>query len=292
MDINRLHHFSVVAQTVHLRQAAMLLGITPAALSKSLKLFQQELGIQLLRPIGRNIELTPEGKKLASKAKALLTQIDQVEKELKAGKSDREVLRFGSFEVFTTHFVAKALKSHFNENEFFIHEALPGQLEEMVLQGEIDFALSYISIPKPNLSIQKIATIEMGIYGHKNLVAKKDFSDWPFVVPLSTIERTPDRAQGLDGWPDHRYQRFTPYNVQLLETALGLASEGLAVGYFPEFLVKLYNEKLRKEFQLEKLICPYSLKSSVPIYLIMKNGQLESLGVKKFLKTFRQQLQV
>ena len=55
MDTNRLHYLCAVAQTGSLRQAAELVGVSPAALSKALRVLAGEVGYELLLPVGRGI---------------------------------------------------------------------------------------------------------------------------------------------------------------------------------------------------------------------------------------------
>ncbi len=62
MDTNRLRQFCAIAETGSMTKASRLLHITHSGLSKSMKLLQEELGLELLRPCGRGIMLTEHGK--------------------------------------------------------------------------------------------------------------------------------------------------------------------------------------------------------------------------------------
>ena len=64
--------------------AAEALGYTPSAVSQQLSALQAEARIDLLRPVGRRLELTDAGRTLVARAGELLAHLEEIETELAA----------------------------------------------------------------------------------------------------------------------------------------------------------------------------------------------------------------
>src|SRR4051812_3199774 len=112
METNRLHQFCVIAETGNLRKAAEMLGISHGGLSKSLKVLEEEVGLELVIPSGRGLAVTDEGREFHARAKAFLSQLDSL--TAKSSQKSRE-LRVGTFEVFSTYFLAQVLAADLKE---------------------------------------------------------------------------------------------------------------------------------------------------------------------------------
>lgn len=62
MNLRHLEFFKELANTQHMSKAAENLGISQPSLSYAIKKLEEELGVPLFEPDGRNIKLTPLGK--------------------------------------------------------------------------------------------------------------------------------------------------------------------------------------------------------------------------------------
>src|SRR5271168_2893292 len=98
MDTDRLRYFCTVAQTAHIHRAAELLGISPAALSKSIKQLESELGLRLLASSGRGIAITDDGKSFAARAERWLADWDLLVASSQTKARETRTLRIGAFE--------------------------------------------------------------------------------------------------------------------------------------------------------------------------------------------------
>lgn len=288
MDTNRLRYFCTVAQTVNIHRAAELLHLSPAALSKSIKLLEEEVGLQLLLPAGRGIAITEEGRRFAMEAERVLSQVQGLHAFKQKRANGGPTLRLGSFEVFTTHALAKILPRE--SFTLTLHELVPGKLEEAIAAGQLDLGITYLPIPHPELDFLKVATLTMGVYGRPELLNRFDLKDLPFAVPVTPLQGTPTKVVGLDGWPDNLYVRSVRYRVTLMESALELCRRGQAVAYLPKFVVKLHNEKVTSAFQLQAYSRSLPIGSKYtqqPVYLIKRKSRDEDQWSKKIAKELR-----
>lgn len=83
MELSQLNYFLVAARYEHMTKAAKELHIAQPALTKSIHKLEQELGIPLFSPSGRNIKLTIYGKHLVEKLQPLLSKLHSIPEEMK-----------------------------------------------------------------------------------------------------------------------------------------------------------------------------------------------------------------
>jgi DNA-binding transcriptional LysR family regulator len=128
---------------------------------------------------------------------------------------------------------------------------LPGRIERAIADGVADIGITYLPIPTSNVEFVEIATVPMGIFGRKGGFKGVDFAELPFAVPVQPVAGVPTKACGIDGWPDDQFPRRHRYRVSMMESALELCRQGLAVAYLPKFVAHLHNRGASQALQLE-----------------------------------------
>jgi DNA-binding transcriptional LysR family regulator len=285
MDIDRIRYFCTFADTGSLVRASELLRVSQPALSKALRLLEAEVGCKLMEPDGRGLRLTESGRQLKAAAHPLLNQWMEVPSLIQGAKRSQTV-RLGSFEVFTTYFLGPLLRQH-PIAHLEVQELTPGKMEDAVASGQVDLGITYIPIPKSGINFIEAARIKMGVFGVKAF-QKMPAEKLTFVIPTQPVEGTPSKVVGLDGWPDHLYPRTIGYRVAMMESALELCRQGLAVAYLPEFVVQLHNEQVKAKYELVELECSVPMnKRSQSVYIVQRASDPESSVVKATAKTLR-----
>ena len=284
MDIDRIRYFCVFADTGSLVRASELLRISQPALSKAMKLLETEMGCRLLEPDGRGLRLTESGRQLKSSAQPLLNQWMEIPGRLQ-GIKRKPVTRLASFEVFTTYFLGPLMKQLPLAN-LEVQELAPGKLEEAVASGQVDIGVTYVPIPKPHVVFTEASRIKMGVFGLKSFRSSTDLL--PFVIPAQPLEGTPSKVTGLDGWPDHLYPRRIDYRVTLMESAMELCRQGVAVAYLPEFVVKLHNDLVKPQYALVDLGCAVPVANRWQrVFIVQRATESETATVKAIARALR-----
>lgn len=283
METNRIRQFCVVAETENLRKAAELLGCTHGGLFKSLKVLEGDLGFKLFRKEGRGITITEKGKKLLPRARKFLAAQDDF---LGGGLPTEKVLRIGTFEVFSTYFFSRCLARDLNE-KLILRELVPGALEHALLNDNIDVGITYEPIPMQGLKILEVAKFPMALFGKKELFGGIPIDKIPFAAPAIPVDSIVSGVKGLDGWPDNRVPRDIHYKVDMMETALQLCSEGLAVGFFPEFVVELYNKMRIDSLRIQKIPSD-TVAIKRKVFLVLRSSAEETAEIKKITRRIRQ----
>ena len=75
MDTHRLKYFLRIAEEGSITRAAKVLGIAQPALSRQIRLLEEDLGITLFARTRRGVHLTEEGERLRSSTAAPLRQL-------------------------------------------------------------------------------------------------------------------------------------------------------------------------------------------------------------------------
>ncbi len=286
MDIDRLRYFVVLCNSASMREAAEHLHISQPALSKAMKLLEFELKEQLFVASGRRILVTDKGRLIAQRAQRILSELKKItDNEYVSGENR---IRIGSFEVFTTYFMGTLAVDVLKDYKIQLRELIPGQLEEQIALRNVDMGITYLPIPNQELEFIRVADIEMGIFGHRKKFGKSEFLNFPFVVPITPVQGVPHKVKGLDGWPDDRIPRNIQYQVELMETALELCRQGMAVAYLPKFVVELHNIQVKQDFTLQNLTPPKELKSAKQgVYVVKRKSDVEHPVFRKIATVLR-----
>lgn len=285
METNRLHQFHTLYQAGNLRKAADLLGISHSGLSKSMAALEREINYTLFVQSGRGIAFTDQGHELAQKIPQFLEGLDFLISP--NANDEKQVLRIGSFEVFTTYF-AKLMGPVFDDYDLDFHELVPGKMEKALLTREIDLAVTYEPIPLPGIEHLKVADIEMGAFVRKGAFKGVDLLDIPFAAPLIPVEGGLTGVKGLDSWPDHKIKREIRFRVDLMETAVSLARNGHCAVFLPTFVARLHNELMKDEYHLVKKATPPKMKTiRRKVYIVKRESTLEDSKVKKLAAYLR-----
>lgn len=252
MDLTRLRHFVTVVETGSMRRASDLIGCTPAAISKSVKMLEREVGTALTRPDGRGIRPTIDGERLAANATRLLAEYQLLRQSIGpvSGQNELGTLRIASFEVFTTYFLGELATAEFDGQPISITSSIPGAVEHAVAAKDADFGLTCAPSPVTGVEHTRVGAVPTSVYhAAGSPIGHMDLDEVPFVVPASRVEGPTVENSNADGWPDRRPRRAM-YRVNAMESALELCRRGGACVFVPRFVVALHNRQVRPKFQL------------------------------------------
>ncbi len=109
-----MRYFLSLARTGSITKSAELHSISAPAFSKAIRVFQEEIGHELTLPSGRGLVLTDYAKSLVPAIESIIQQMDMLKQNADTHLGERgKHLRIATFEVFSTHFMTKALSEFF-----------------------------------------------------------------------------------------------------------------------------------------------------------------------------------
>lgn len=256
---NWLPAFRAVAETQHLPAASKQLHVSPSALSRTIRLLEEDLGQPLFNRVGRNIERNATGDKLLSAVRDAMRLIDEALGAMAATQFVGPV-KISSFEPITSRFVLPSLM-HLRTQ----HPQLLPHLTQVpsaahnraLLQGQIDVALTIDPRPDAEVTTKKLKELPCAAFvgpGHPlagTSPSEEEILGHAFVAP--------DDTDGIsrDGWPPDRRRQIGMYGD--LGVALDVVCSGTFVGVLPVDLAAAHPELTRLEMGSIAPIALYAL---------------------------------
>jgi DNA-binding transcriptional LysR family regulator len=144
MELRHLRSFAVLAQELHFSRAARRLNIVQPALSKQIKLLEEEVGCLLLHRNRRGVALSEAGRQFLAEAEQALEHVERAaEAARRAGMGQLGRVRIGySASAVHSGVLASALvriETEMPEIEVVLERVEPWQQNERLLADEIDF---------------------------------------------------------------------------------------------------------------------------------------------------------
>jgi DNA-binding transcriptional LysR family regulator len=143
ISLRQIRSFVAVYEEGSFTAAARREGATQSGISQHLKQLESELGAALLERNGRDVEPTLAGKLYYRECVEVLKKLEAAQQSV-AVHHVRGAIRVGLMPTFTRSVLAPALDSFLASapgSEISITEAYSGVLTEMILKGELDFAI-------------------------------------------------------------------------------------------------------------------------------------------------------
>jgi DNA-binding transcriptional LysR family regulator len=286
MEINRIKYFRTVFEVRSIRKASEILHITPGALSKSMKVLEEELENALFLPDGRNIVPSDFGKKFYHLSENLVNAHSKLSSELNSLET-QDSFTIATWEVFSSYFCSIFAQIDFEDMALRVIERVPNELENSILDGVADVGITYAPIPHPELEFVKVGQIEYDVHATKNSFLDCKVSEIPFSVPITIFPESPTGVKTLDNWPSE-CERKVVFQFELLETALEVARFGKAAIFCPTFLIGLQNKTLLQKHRLYPV-----KKNSLPkvkrsVYLVKRKSIPNSKGFEELRKVLKE----
>lgn len=236
MELNKLYYFYIVAKHQHVTHAAEELHIAQPALTKAIKILEQDLGVPLFYKRKRNIYLTSFGEHLKGRLDSVFNVLDKIPQEFEdLKKQEKHTVNLNVLAASTV--VTEAIVNFKKKNEQAIFQVIQNE-EEMNCDISITTnAVDFSKLPpfeKRCIIEEKIylAVPEKSEYGLKDFIDLKDVRDKGFVnLAGSRLFRTIcDKFCLSAGFkPKIIFESDSPMAVK------NLIGAGAGIGFWPAF---------------------------------------------------------
>lgn len=240
MEIRQLRYFIAIAEREHFNRAAEYLHIVQPALTRQMKLLEEELGVQLFERLPRGVRLTPAGRFFLEEARAILRRISNAVSGTQAaavGHAGR--LRLGVIEMAAWHGLVpesiRLFRRRFPAVELMLSVLSSSDQIDALLAKRLDAGLLYH--PPQNIGLSTLALMRhpvMIAVPAESPLAKLDRVGLGDLEPLSFVgfrrEASPQFHDKIQA--ECRARNFSPHFVT--ETGgeaemLALVSAGVGV---------------------------------------------------------------
>ena len=155
ITLRQLRYFEALAQHRHFGIASNACAVTQPALSMQIRDFEGALGVNLFEKGTHPIQLTPLGRIIATKSKAIMQDVAELEELARASDNQPLVnLRLGVIPTVAPYIfskIAKDLTMRFTGLNLKMREAITSKLITAVIDGELDAAILALPTSEPRL---------------------------------------------------------------------------------------------------------------------------------------------
>jgi DNA-binding transcriptional LysR family regulator len=230
--------FRAVAETQHLPTAAQALHLTPSALSRTIRLLEQELGQPLFDRVGRQLQLNATGQRFLAVIRESMRLVDE-------GLSDLEARQYvGPLHVATAGPLAALLVLPAFERLADAHPGLVPCLHQdtsdavpsRLLQGRLDAALMEDAPRQEGLERQLVGELSYGVHcasSHPLATAREPSTEDVLESPV--VAATAEAGGWVDRWPAH-LDTEVALRVSNLEAAIAACSRGRLLAPLPDIV--------------------------------------------------------
>ncbi|MET0239783.1 MAG: LysR family transcriptional regulator [Sphingobium sp.] len=169
MEIRRLSYFVRIAEDGSLTKAAGILRVAQSALSRQMRLLEEELGVTLFDRTARGMRLTAAGERLRGSVAGPLREMELALQNIRSMPSAVEATLVigmppGLADIFAQR-AALDLHAAFPHIRFSLVEGPTGGLVDWLNRGMIDFALLEETARNHQLREQRLISLPLALAG-------------------------------------------------------------------------------------------------------------------------------
>ncbi|MFH9010351.1 LysR substrate-binding domain-containing protein [Streptomyces sp. NPDC017943] len=155
-SLAQLRAFAAVAEHLHFRDAAAAIGMSQPALSGAVSALEETLGVTLLERTTRKVLLSPEGERIAARAKAVLGEVESLMEEAEATRAPfTGVLRLGVIPTVAPYLLPTVLRlvhERYPDLDLQVHEEQTANLLDGLAGGRLDLLLLAVPLGVPGVT--------------------------------------------------------------------------------------------------------------------------------------------
>jgi len=175
MDVRQLEYFMHVANTLNITHAAMRAHVSQPALSRQIRLLEQELGTRLFQRKARGVVLTETGQRLVDRTRVLLASVGRIKGEIMSSADEpvgtiRLAASNSLSALLTARVVARYRRTypkvsvHVTENtSMIVRESIANDGADVALLSDRESFTTLTKMPLVTESLLLIAPLEVGL---------------------------------------------------------------------------------------------------------------------------------
>jgi LysR family nitrogen assimilation transcriptional regulator len=238
MDLRQLRYFVALATQQHYGKAAGVLHVTQPALSRQIRLLEEELGVQLFERHARGAAPTDEAHLLLERAVFLLRYAEQIKADLLARQSaPRGPVAIGMSPGLAqqlTVMLTQAVLQQLPDVRLRFIEGFAPSLQDMLAQGQVHIALLVDPIDRSNLISSPLLDEQICLIGlpadpriRKARLTVRDLAGVPLV--MTGLVKSGVRLKLEDAAARAKIELLPVVEVETAEVARRLVLDGVGL---------------------------------------------------------------
>ncbi|PIP90779.1 MAG: hypothetical protein COW01_03665 [Bdellovibrionales bacterium CG12_big_fil_rev_8_21_14_0_65_38_15] len=244
-QIYRLWLLDQVRQKKDFRSVAREVGITPSALTQSVKALEEYFGRNLVVRTNDGPELTLDGSEILQSLQNVFAELNNIEHTLSGNDSPKRIVigAYDSLAMAHAAVIFGAIRKKYVETKIVFKIGRSNELSSWLRQGLIDAALVVNQDETDAYSCTELYPNTFGIYG-SNELGDKELD----LLPYATLSANPD------GYPYYIKSflvkadidaKDVVFNSDSFEVVAKVAMAGFVKAVLPRDVAGLYSDKLK-----------------------------------------------
>lgn len=247
MDLRQLRSFVHVVETGSLSAAAQRVRLTQPALTRQIRLLEDEIGTPLLVRTGRGVRPTPAGLDLEARARRVLNEFEALQTDLRARAADIS----GTVRVAFAPSIGAAFGGAVLQRLLRFHPAvkveavtvLSATARDALLRGRLDLGVIFPDVPGPNLRVEPLWSESLCFVapnrapwtGRTSITLAEALAE-PLILPAQEhgLRATVEAAAHA-----HGLTVTVPVELASMNLQLDLVARGMACSVFPRAACRL-----------------------------------------------------
>jgi DNA-binding transcriptional LysR family regulator len=171
METRRLELLAELSRLGSMRAVADVLGTTTSTVSQQIAVLAREMGTPLIEPAGRQVRLTPAGRRLAEHAVTILGAVEAAQRDLGPQAEPNGTLRVAGFATAIRAYLLPAitgLAATHPRVRVLVREHEPAEALQLLATDQADLALVYDynlapAAPDPTMHSTPLWTARWGL---------------------------------------------------------------------------------------------------------------------------------
>ena len=243
MELHQLRYFLAVAEEGNFTRAAEKSYVSQPSLSAQIIKLEGELGQKLFNRLGRRAELTQAGRFLETRARTILMEVENAQRQIKEGAAEVSgVISVGATPSVTPYLIPPVIelaRERYPKLLIRIQESLRRKLISDVVHGELEVAISSYTGDTPNVDAEPILqeSLVLAVPSGHSLASKQgpvslnDFKEEPLVL-LGESATLGDKV--FDFFDNNDTKPNVVALCSQVRTVKELVSAGMGVAILPE----------------------------------------------------------
>lgn len=194
MELHQLRYFLAVAEEGNFTRASEKCFVSQPSLSAQIIKLEGELGQKLFNRLGRRAELTQAGHFLESRARTILMEVNNAERQIRENETDiGGIVKVGVTPSVTPYLIPPVIRlcrERYPNLQIHIQENLRRRLIDEIQHGNLEVAISSYTGDAANIDAEPILQEDLVLAVSKNhrlatqksKVSIEDFKDEPLVL--------------------------------------------------------------------------------------------------------------
>lgn len=238
MDLRQLRYFTVVVDQQHFGRAASVLHVAQPALSRQIRMLEEELGVRLFERHARGATPTQEALFLQERSAYVLRFVEQLKHDMLARQREPQGpvalgLSPGLAQLLAVP-LARAVRAEYPLVRLKLLEAFAPSLHTLLLQGGVDIAILNQPFPSADITVYPLLAESICLIGRPGDVPSasgkirvKSLKDLPLVLtglPKSGVRLEVEAAAARAG-----VALNSILEVETIQVAKQLAEDGIGL---------------------------------------------------------------